>query len=96
MYLFNVNLILVVKIALAAGQIVVLVIDDSNFMVLGNAMFDVKDVGNICNPGDIIISPNVKVFIEPNQYIMENIAGIPFIKVQDTTFFTMYSLIINI
>lgn len=71
-----------VKIALAAGQVIFNVIGDETFMILGNTMFDVKDVGNMCSAGETIMSASIKKFIGLNQYILNPISGTQFIKVQ--------------
>ncbi|GLV33319.1 hypothetical protein CBL_11758 [Carabus blaptoides fortunei] len=65
----DIGVTLRVKIAISAGHLMFTVLDDSSFMVVGDTIWEIKDVGNACLPGDIIIAPNIMYYVTSNDYI---------------------------
>lgn len=60
-------IVITVKIAICAGQLYFSMIKHS-FLMIGNPIWDVKRSGDLCGPGDIIISNLVLNYLRKGEY----------------------------
>lgn len=74
----------VVKIAISAGHLVFTVLGDSSFMVVGDTIWEIKDVGNACHPGDIIVAPNIMYYVNDTDYMFGEQTAEGYLKVLGT------------
>lgn len=77
----EVGVLLRVKIAISAGQLIYSPVQ-SSFLMIGNPIWDVKGSGDLCGPGDIIVSQIVTTYVNKGDYNMNQMTDGMHLKVR--------------
>lgn len=87
-YETDVGIMLRVKLAISAGHVVFAIIGDeksSHYVVVGQPIWDVKAAEHKSSAGEIIVSHTAWNYINPSEYLFENMSDGLHIKVNNKT-----------